>query len=98
MEEALDREKSKSFHSVIVGGEKSFSKNLCITFIIGIPLAFLNYLVFLQKLIYKDTMKIDLYRFCKMNLIFSTYACFARTLNPIYDSLTALVPHCPCYS
>ena len=51
-----------------------------------------NYLIFLQKLSYKDTIKIDHYRFPKINLIFSTYVCFARTLIPIPDSFTELVP------
>ena len=48
--------------------------------------------MFLQELSYKDTMLIGLYRFCKIKLIFSTYDCFARTLIPISESFTVLVP------
>ena len=45
-------------------------------------------LVFMQELSYKDTMEIGHYRFCKINLIFSTYVCFARTLIPIPDRVS----------
>ena len=46
-----------------------------------------NYQMFLKGLTYKDAMEIGLYRFCKINLIFSIYACFARTLDPITDKV-----------
>ena len=36
-------------------------------------------------------MEIGLYRFCEINLIFSTYDCFTRTLIPISESFTVLV-------
>ena len=36
-------------------------------------------------------MEINLSRFCKINLIFSTYDCFAKTLTPISESFTVLV-------
>ena len=72
----------------MVAGKKELSKNLCFTFIVGISLAMRNYLEFLQELSYKDTMEIGTYRFCKINLIFSTYVCFAMILTPIPDRVS----------
>ena len=45
----------------------------------------------LQELSCKDTMENGFCRFCKINLIFSTYDCFARTLITISESFTVLV-------
>ena len=70
----------------MVAGKKEFSKNLCFNFIVGISLRFRNGVFAGTKL--KDSMEIGHYRFCKTNLIFSTYVCFAMILIPIPDRVS----------